>query len=163
MSTSARYLAVVLPIAAVVLAGLGYAYLAPKGTTMVDDALPDGAEPLASGAFSGADAAHRVSGIVTMYRAADGSHFLRFEDYDATDGPDVFFYLVPAGEGYDADGFDGRALKVLVAEGRNGQATLRGSFNVPLPADLDPAAWGGVAAWCDRFNVLFGDAELTAA
>jgi hypothetical protein len=42
----------------------------------------------------------------------------------------------------------------------DGEATLRGNFNVPLPAGFDPAAYQGLAAWCERFDVLFGSAAL---
>lgn len=120
------------------------------------------ATALKTGTFQGADRYHHVSGTVTLYRLDDGSHLLRFEDYEATDGPDVYVYLTPGGpEGSDVEG-DG--LKVLVpGGGEDGQATLRGNFSVPLPGDVDPDDWSGVAIWCEDFNVLFGGAELTAA
>lgn len=150
-------------VGAVALAAVAYAFFLPEADTILDEALPaDGdARALKTGTFAGADRAHRVEGTVTLYEGADG-HFLRFEDYDATDGPDVYFYLVRDAGASSRDAVEGDGLLVRVPGGTEGRATVRGTFNVPLPADFDPSLWNGVAVWCDRFDALFGDATLNA-
>lgn len=136
---------------------IGLKYFAPKGSTDVDHEAPaDHAERLAGGQFSGADAAHHVEGTVTVVRDGDDA-LLRFEGYDATNGPDVYFYISPDREGE----YNEAATKILVPGGaEDGQATLRGNFNVPLPADIDPETIGSVIVWCKRFSVTFGTAAV---
>lgn len=146
------------------------AYFLPEASTRVDEPLPDAMmddhgmdemaegmpHAVARGTFSGADALHSVSGAVALYEGEDG-WFLRFEDYEATDGPDVYFYLVK-GDGAVEEGY-----RVLVPGGEEGRATLRGNFNVPLEGDaMDWSAYDGVVVWCDRFDVRFGSATLVA-
>lgn len=138
-----------------VAAWVGLTYFAPIGSKHVEENAPEGARTLRLGMFKNADALHQVSGTVRLVQNASGLA-LRFEDYSATDGPDVYVYLTPAASPSGvAD-----ALRVLVPLGaKGGQATVRGSFNVPL--DLaDASAYHGVAIWCDRFDVLFGSAPL---
>jgi hypothetical protein len=36
----------------------------------------------------------------------------------------------------------------------------KGSQNYALPPDVNPASYGSVSIWCDRFDVSFGAAEL---
>lgn len=148
------------------------AWFLPEASTRVDrpldemegDDMQDGAtggmapEALANATFRDGDALHHVSGTVTLYHGADGD-FLRFEDYEATDGPDVYFYVVKGA----TDTVDGDDVKVLVPEGTDGHATLRGNFNVPLPPGMDWSAYDGVVVWCDRFDVEFGSAAFDAA
>lgn len=149
-------------VALAIVGVIAYAFFLPENEQTVDQMLDAGSTAISSGAFSGADSVHHVSGTVALHRAADGSHFLRFEDYEATAGPDVYFFLARA----DADGYgdlESTGLRVRVPGGEeDGRATLRGNFNVPLPAGFSPAAWGEVAVWCDRFNVLFGSADLAS-
>jgi hypothetical protein len=38
----------------------------------------------------------------------------------------------------------------------------RGDQNYPVPADVDLGRYRSVTIWCDRFNVSFGAAALTA-
>ena len=136
---------------------IGLKYFAPKGSTTVDQAGPSGsAAAIATGNFRGADATHDASGSVSILRGEGETH-LRFEGYDATDGPDVYLYVSSNPDG----AFDEGATKILVPGGaEDGQATLRGNFNVPLPAGVDPEKIGSVIVWCKRFGVTFGLAEL---
>lgn len=138
--------------------GLAWLLFAPKPSTMVAQARPDG-EVVRRGSFEGADGFHYARGTVEVLRVGDG-HALRFEGYDARAGPDVYLWLLPTA---DARGADAEAVgtKVLVPGGfMGGQATLRGDFNVPLPAGFDPAGFASLVAWCDRYDQLFGLALL---
>ncbi len=150
-------------VAVVLLAGaawLAWDTFGPKRTTPVNedlDRLDPSLAQVATGAFRGADSVHKVSGTVTMYDSDDGP-LLRFEDYDATSGPDVYFFLsTDAGGQYNA----GQVLRVPVPGGaEDGQATLRGNFNVPLPEGAATGGWMSVIVWCDDFSVKFGHASL---
>lgn len=147
----------------VVAAGLGWWFFAPKPSTSVDEAAPDGTV-LARGAFEGADGFHHAQGTVAWVRAPDGTHVLRFEGYDARAGPDVYFWLVPATAKADVGDAEATGLEVRTPGGfMDGQATLRGNFNVPLPAGVEPSKFGGVVAWCNQYGVLFAFAPLAPA
>lgn len=37
---------------------------------------------------------------------------------------------------------------------------FKGSQNYPLPAGVNPAAYGSVVIWCEQFGVLISPAEL---
>ena len=145
-------------VAALVIAGVGWYYFAPKPTSFLDEPAPAAAETLASGSFQGADAAHDVAGSVTLLRDADG-FVLRFEDYDATSGPDVYFYLTKEPGAYTTGAVEGDGIRIPTGSA-TGQATLRGSFNVRVPDGVDATQYGGLSVWCDRFGVLFGSAPL---
>lgn len=133
----------------------------PKASQTVSQPLADvGAAPMLvkEGRFVDGEPAHHAEGRVAVYRG-DHGHFLRFEGYDATAGPDVYFYLTPKPDARTTAEVEG-GLRVLVPGGDDdGEATLRGDFNVPLPAGFDPAAYQGIVAWCDRFDVRFGSAS----
>lgn len=139
-------------IGALLAAGAGWYLFAPRASDTRDEAAPASSETLTMGTFSGADNVHRVSGTVELLRDERG-YVLRFEDYDATAGPDVYFYLTKSGT-VDAD-----AVRVPT-DTPSGQATPRGAFNVRVPEGVDATQFSGVAAWCDRFDVAFGGASL---
>lgn len=167
-----------LAVAAVVALVMGVVayqtWFAPVDAKTVDQDFPDlgtssqsgshsDAQPTAlrSGSFTGADDFHYASGTVDLYRAADGTYVLRFEDYDARSGPDVYLYLTKNAGDASTAAVEGDGLRILVPGGANGgQATLRGNFNVDLPAGTDALAYGGITIWCDDFNQFFGSAPL---
>ncbi len=139
-----------------VLVGVGYAYFAPKSSEVRNDALPDGAAAmtvLGAGDWMGADSFHFARGNVTLYQGADGGAFLRFVDYAAREGPDVYFYLVRDANATSVDDIERDGVRISTAR-------LEGTFNIPLPPGLDLAAFQAVVAWCDSFNTRFGTAVL---
>ncbi|MFE6282246.1 DM13 domain-containing protein [Streptomyces sp. NPDC057877] len=104
---------------------------------------------------------HATSGTVKLLRLTDGSHVVRLEDLDTSNGPDLRVWLTdaPVKEGQDGwHVFDDGAYESLGKLKGN-----KGSQNYPLPADVDPAAFTSVSIWCDRFDVSFGAAELARA
>ncbi|MFC5972637.1 DM13 domain-containing protein [Halomarina salina] len=152
----------VLAVVIVVVAGpVVYDLFAPERSTTVVEAGPgDGATTLATGTFSGADAAHRVSGTVSLVEE-DGTHVLYFQNYSQTQGPDVFVYLTPDGDPTTRDQID-RGVKVRIDGGADGgESTKEGTFRQELPGDIDPTQYRGVSVWCDDFSVPFGSATLT--
>ncbi|RZB14623.1 electron transporter [Streptomyces sp. F001] len=104
---------------------------------------------------------HATSGTVTLLRLADGSHVLRLEDLDTSNGPDLRVWLTdaPVKEGQAGwHVFDDGAYESLGRLKGN-----RGDQNYAVPAGVDPAAFTSVSIWCDRFDVSFGAAELAPA
>jgi hypothetical protein len=174
--------AVALVLALAVGAAAYLAWFAPEASTTVDEPLPDlghgmsdeaggpgdgpagaasGPVPLRSGTFRGADEFHFARGTVALHQAANGTYLLRFEGYDAREGPDVYLYLTrEAGDGNAAE-VEGEGLRLRVPGGEeDGRATVRGSFNVFLPEGTDALAYHGVTIWCDQFDHFFGHAPL---
>lgn len=104
---------------------------------------------------------HTTSGSATVLRLADGSHVLRLENLDTSNGPDLRVWLTdaPVKEGKAGWGVfdDGKYVSLGKLKGN------KGDQNYVLPAGTDPAAYTSVSIWCDRFNVSFGAAELARA
>jgi hypothetical protein len=154
--------AVLAVLAAVVVVGggaLAFEVFAPEAATTAADAAPDqGATVLATGEFVG-KANHDVSGSVSIVEEG-GETYLFFEEYEQTQGPDVFVYLTPTEDPDTTADLEG-ARKVLVDGGADGgESTKTGTFRQPLPDDVDPEQYRGVSIWCDRFATPFGAATL---
>ncbi|MEI5519640.1 DM13 domain-containing protein [Streptomyces brasiliscabiei] len=102
---------------------------------------------------------HTTTGTVRLLRLADGTHVVRLERLDTSNGPDLRVWLT------DAPVKEGRAGWHVFDDGAHvSLGSLKGnkgSQNYPLPADVDPSRYTSVTIWCDRFDVSFGAAELT--
>jgi hypothetical protein len=159
-----------------VLAGMGlgltgvggafaYEQLAPERATRVEaggggsgPSLSAAAETLASGQFSG-KAGHRCSGRVDLVRDGE-DHFLRFVNYEQTQGPDVFVYVCPAPDP-DTAGEIAAGTRVLIDGGADGgESTKTGTFVQRLPDGVAVEAIRGVGIWCENFRTPFGAATL---
>jgi hypothetical protein len=112
------------------------------------------ATPLAEGRFIGLE--HETTGRAVVLETADGGRFLRFEDFETSNGPDLLVYLsskMPAGTddwyGYDQDFVDLGVLKGNV-----------GNQNYELPSDVDLDRYSTAVVWCRRFEVGFAAATL---
>ena len=53
------------------------------------EAVQAGPVLLETGSFQDADSFHKGSGQATIYRGSDGSHLLRLENLNVTNGPDL--------------------------------------------------------------------------
>ncbi|MEV5804009.1 DM13 domain-containing protein [Streptomyces parvulus] len=171
-------------VAAVAVAGLGLYWFQPWKLWQdetVQEALPGTADagraPAAGPSSAGPSASpaapvtlasgelidheHATSGTVRLVRLADGSHVVRVEDLDTSNGPDLRVLLS------DAPVREGRAGWHVFDDGEHvglgGLKGNRGSQNYPVPADIDPARYRSVSIWCDRFDVSFGAARLDPA
>lgn len=118
----------------------------------------DNMEVLKQGEFTG-KAGHDVSGTVKIIDI-DGEKYLRFENYEQTQGPDVFLYLT---ESTDPDSSEeiSKGVKIRIDGGPDGgEITKEGNFNQKIPEDVNVDQYSGVGVWCDAFSVPFGAAEL---
>jgi soluble lytic murein transglycosylase-like protein len=116
---------------------------------------PAAPQVLAQGEFVSQE--HATSGVARLVRLADGSRYLRLEGFSTSDGPDVHVWLTdqPSGAAWNTYD-DGRYLPLGQLKGTDGNQ------NYAVPADADLSWLRSVSIWCDRFNVSFGSAPLSA-
>lgn len=104
---------------------------------------------------------HATSGTVKLVRLADGSHVVRLENLDTSNGPDLRVWLTDAPVREGVAGWrvfdDGEYVSLGKLKGN------KGSQNYALPRDVDPSNYDSVSIWCDRFDVSFGAAQLASA
>lgn len=130
-----------------------------KVETKMDEAMPKEMTEASnvvvkSGDFRDGDSFHKGAGTATIYRLADGSQVLRFEDFKVTNGPDLRVLLVehsnPEGRG-DVDA------------GYEELAKLKGNIgnqNYTIPGSIDVGRYGSIVIYCKPFQVVFSVASL---
>lgn len=102
---------------------------------------------LGEGSFQGFDQLHQASGTARIVEV-DGKKYVRFEeDFEVTNGPDLFVYFGRNGEYVDETNL-GR-LK-----------GNKGSQNYEIPASINVDDFSEVWVWCRAFSVPFGRAVL---
>lgn len=131
----------------------------------MDEATPatPGAPPAAApvivkrGMFRDADGFHQGDGSATVYRLADGSHTLRFEDFRVMNGPDLRVLLVahPDPQGR-SDVQNSPSVELDRLKGNVGNQ------NYPIPADVSLGDYESVVIYCRPFQVVFSVAPLSA-
>ncbi|MEV7523486.1 DM13 domain-containing protein [Streptomyces sp. NPDC091371] len=101
---------------------------------------------------------HTTTGTVKLVRLADGSHTLRLENLDTSNGPDLRVWLTDAPVKEGVAGWrvfdDGKYVSLGKLKGN------KGDQNYEIPAGVNPGDYGSVTIWCDRFDVSFGAAAL---
>jgi hypothetical protein len=148
------------PVAVVVLglvAWLVFGYFAVQKAFIdvrVDQAVPTFDDPgqvtvEASGRFVSGE--HDTSGDATVLGNGTSQRFLRFEDFETSNGPDVNVHLVNSAAGGHSDYVDLGDLSGNI-----------GNQNYEVPDSVDLATYDTVVIWCVRFSVAFGEAELAA-
>ena len=95
---------------------------------------------------------HDTSGQAIVLGDGSGQRFLRFENFETSNGPDVNVYLVNSSVDGVSDFIDLGNLKGNI-----------GAQNYEIPVDVDLAVYDTVIVWCVRFSENFGDAVLTPA
>lgn len=110
----------------------------------ISEEMPDGPQILKSGQFTGL-AGHSARGEAKILDVS-GAEYLRFEDFEVTNGPDLRVYLTQ-----DGDVKQGIHLDKLKGS--------RGSQNYPLDG-IDTDVYGTVVIYCQPFGAYFGEARL---
>ncbi len=90
--------------------------------------------------------AHDVKGKVLIIEQ-DGKRYLRFEDLDTVNGPDLRIYL--SSDKSASDYVDLGAIRAT-----------KGSVNYELPPGVELSKYNKVLIWCRAFRVLFSFAAL---
>jgi len=109
-----------------------------------EETMPGDIVTVAQGSFTG-DTGHNVEGSALVLNDGTEQRFLRLEQFDSTNGPDLNVYL-------RAD--DGEFIDLGDLKGNIGDQ------NYEIPTDVDLERFNTVQIWCVRFGVLFGDAVL---
>ena len=125
---------------------------AAEPDTEASDDMPDEDEPISvvSGEFEDYDDFHKGSGTATVYEFDDGSHVLRLENFEVTNGPDLHVLLVPSENPEDMTGsVDLGSLKGNI-----------GDQNYEIPDGINPSEFGSVIIYCQPFHVVFSVATL---
>lgn len=113
---------------------------------------------LKSGTFTG-KTGHTVKGTAKIVET-EKEKYLRFEDYEQTQGPDVFVYLTPSTDPTTNQEIN-EGVKIRIDGGPDGgEITKEGNFNQKIPDDIDVDNYNGIGIWCDAFSTPFGTANL---
>lgn len=132
---------------------------APSSSPSQSPSPAPGPQTLASGELISHE--HDTSGVVKLVRLSDGSHVVRLENLDTSNGPDLRVWLTDAPVKEGTAGWrvfdDGEYVSLGKLKGN------KGSHNYTVPDDVDPARYTSVSIWCDRFDVSFGAARLARA
>jgi hypothetical protein len=113
------------------------------------------AQPIFTGKLEGK--IHSTSGRATIYKAPDGTRYLRLTDFTTSNGPDVHVLLVPAGD---------KQLEQEIVRGELDHVELgalkgnQGDQNYDLPEAADLNKYQAVAIYCEKFHSVFGVAKL---
>lgn len=110
-----------------------------------DDAMPSN-EPVIVSQGSMVASAHEVAGTALLLKV-DQDSFLRFQDLQTINGPDLRIYLSNDLEATDS--IDLGAIKATV-----------GNVNYAIPNNVDVTQYKYALIWCRAFSVLFSYAEL---
>jgi hypothetical protein len=105
---------------------------------------------LASGTFE--PEAHSGSGRAAVVELAGGGRRLTFTEFETSNGPDLFVYLV-AGDPQDEG--DVEEFKNL-----GGLKGNKGNQQYVVPDDVDIRRYSTAVVWCRAFTVLFTKARL---
>ena len=100
---------------------------------------------------------HATTGLVRIVELEDGSRFVRLEDLDTSDGPDLRVYLTDQPLSDDWGVWDdGRYVDLGALKGNVGDSNYR------VPEDLDLSEFRTAVIWCRRFTVGFAVAPISA-
>lgn len=129
-----------------------------KAATMpieVMEKMEESQEPelISQGNFFDGDDFHKGSGNAKLFKMPDGSHLVRLEDFEVTNGPDLYVYLTNA---------SGAKTSAEVKGGYNAGRLKgnKGNQNYVIPADIDVSDYNGISIYCRAFSVLFSSANL---
>jgi len=130
--------------------------IAAKMNTTSDDSMTSSMAPpdtvvVSTGEFEDEDFIHKGSGQATIYRLGNGSHVLRLEDLNVTNGPDLHVLLLKDPEGRD------KSQGYLDLGGLKGN---RGNQNYGIPDDEDVTEYRSAMIYCQPFHVVFSIASF---
>jgi hypothetical protein len=118
-----------------------------------EESVPEQTAPLQrTGTFHGADSAHRGTGTARILETTEGA-VLRLEDFEVTNGPDLYVVLAESESPREHDEF-GEYVELARLKGNIGNQTYT------LPAGIDPEAYRSVVIYCKAFSVVFATAAL---
>jgi hypothetical protein len=124
-----------------------------EGATSPDDGAAAGRATLSNGRFRSLE--HETSGAALVIELGDGSRFVRLEDLETSNGPDLRVILSSEAPQDDWHVYDDGEVHDLGALKGN-----LGSSNYAIAPDVELSRFSSVVVWCRRFSVGFGVAPL---
>ena len=97
--------------------------------------------------------AHGASGAALLIEVG-GTRYLRFEDLNVDNGPDLKVYLSPQPSSAEEGAFDDGIVSLGDLKGNIGDQ------NYEIPPDVDPERFRSAVVRCERFGVGFAVAPL---
>lgn len=110
---------------------------------------------ISTGMIKGVGGNYIGEGNVKIVKDASGKHTLELTDFTSSAGPDLKVFLVE-GSGLK-DGNDviaGKHVNLGLLQ------STSGAQSYVLPEGVDPADFGSVAIFCEKYTVLFSSADL---
>jgi hypothetical protein len=108
---------------------------------------------IAEGGFIGR--AHPGEGQALVLNDGSEQRFLRFENFEVDNGPDLNVYLVAGSSAEGKSGtFDDDFIDLGDLKGNIGPQ----NYEIPIGTDLD--RYNTVVIWCVRFGVAFAAADI---
>lgn len=112
---------------------------------------------VAEGNFFDGDDFHKGSGKVKLFKNPDGSHLVRLENFEVTNGPDLYVYLTNTAGAKNSEEVKAGFYSAGRLKGN------KGNQNYMIPAEVDISQYKGISIYCRAFSVLFSSANLTTA
>lgn len=97
---------------------------------------------------------HATSGTATIVEVSATERYIRIENLDTSDGPDLRVYLSPLEHTAGMHAFGDDAVELGQLKGN------LGNQNYLIPSSVDLTSYRSVVIWCKRFAVAFGAAPL---
>ena len=123
--------------------------------TAATRAAPSAPVTVAAGRFR--SLGHTTSGRAAVLEVDGGRRFLRLDDLQTSNGPDLFVYLSTTAADGPRDTFDDEFLSLGRLKANQGNQ----NYEIGAGARLD--RYRSVVIWCRRFTYAFGAAELAPA
>jgi hypothetical protein len=126
---------------------------ASSSSTEVPSTVAPAVEQVAAGTF--VDRSHPATGRAVVL--SDGAQtFVRFEEFETDNGPDLFVYLSRGTTAAGPEGaFDDDFVNLGALKGNVGDQ------NYEIPPEVNVADFSTVVVWCRQFAVAFGAADLS--
>jgi hypothetical protein len=123
-----------------------------------DQAMPDMVDPViaSTGSFIQIDAIHSAEGTATIYHVPDAGRILRFEDFRATNGPELHVLLSVAQDPRSNEELGESFVDLGLLKGNVGNQ------NYEIPDDVDLSLYQSVVIYSLPFEVVFSTATLSA-
>jgi hypothetical protein len=118
--------------------------------------LPD-AQAIKSGDFIQIDAVHLAKGRATLYRSADGSLLLRFDDFSVTNGPQLRVYLSGTQAPRKRDELDTAGVSAFPVGALKGSL---GNQQFTIPKELKIANYKSVVIFSESLSEAYSSAPL---
>lgn len=118
--------------------------------------LPD-AQAIKSGDFIQLDAVHLAKGRATLYRSADGSLLLRFDDFSVTNGPDLRVYLSGTQAPQKREDLDLPGVSAFPVGALKGS---KGNQQFTIPKELKIANYKSVVIFSESLSAVYSSAPL---